>query len=196
MLGRGLNCAHPNTSRCKGDGGQEVSGELVEACGDAAELLEFAEEWLDPVALPIEIWRNRALLPDAALSWDMRLSASLRDQRDQRPAVVAAIGDERASRRQPVEQRRGGRFVGRLTRRDQQPDRQAILIDDGMDLGAQSSTRTADGVIRTPFFPPAACWWARTMEESIRCSDCGERLARASNIDSHTPFFAQRLKRL
>jgi hypothetical protein len=26
-----------------------------------------------------------------------------------------------------------------------------------MDFGAQSSTRTANGVILAPFFPPAAC---------------------------------------
>jgi hypothetical protein len=27
-----------------------------------------------------------------------------------------------------------------------------------MDLGAQPSARTTDGVIRAPFLPPAACW--------------------------------------
>jgi hypothetical protein len=27
-----------------------------------------------------------------------------------------------------------------------------------VDLAGQSSTRATDGVIRTPFFPPAACW--------------------------------------
>jgi len=46
----------------------------------------------------------------------------------------------------------------RLSGRQQEPDRQAILVDDGVDLGAQSSTRTADGVIFAPFLPPAACW--------------------------------------
>ena len=38
-----------------------------------------------------------------------------------------------------------------------QPDRKAVAIDNGMDFCAQSATRTADGVIRAPFFPPAAC---------------------------------------
>jgi hypothetical protein len=32
-----------------------------------------------------------------------------------------------------------------------------VGIDDGVDLGAQSSTRTANGVILAPFFPPPAC---------------------------------------
>jgi len=34
------------------------------------------------------------------------------------------------------------------------------------------------------------------MELSISCSDCGDRSAKVSNILSHTPFFAHRLKRL
>jgi hypothetical protein len=44
-----------------------------------------------------------------------------------------------------------------LAGRQDEPDRQSVGIDDGMDLRAQSSTRTADGVIRAPFLPPAAC---------------------------------------
>jgi hypothetical protein len=40
---------------------------------------------------------------------------------------------------------------------EHQPQRQSVGADDGMDLGAQSSTRAADGVILAPFFPPAAC---------------------------------------
>ena len=71
--------------------------------------------------------------------------------------------------------------------------RQAVLVDDGVDLSAQSSTRTANGVIRAPFFPPAACWWARMMDESIICIDCGDRAARASKIVSQTPALAHRL---
>ena len=41
-------------------------------------------------------------------------------------------------------------------------------FDDDVDFGAQPASRASDGVVRTPFFPPAACWWARTTEESRR----------------------------
>jgi hypothetical protein len=41
---------------------------------------------------------------------------------------------------------------------EDQADWQAVLVDDGVDLGAQSATRTTDGVIFAPFFAPAACW--------------------------------------
>jgi hypothetical protein len=51
---------------------------------------------------------------------------------------------------------RGLQIVG-LAGGEHEPDRQAGFVDDGVDLGAQSSTRTANGVIRAPFLPPAAC---------------------------------------
>ena len=41
-------------------------------------------------------------------------------------------------------------------------------VDDDVDFGAQPAKRASDGVIRTSFFPPAACWWARTTEASMR----------------------------
>ena len=44
----------------------------------------------------------------------------------------------------------------------------AAAVDDNVDLGAQPASRASDGVVRTPFFPPAACWWARTTEASRR----------------------------
>jgi hypothetical protein len=40
---------------------------------------------------------------------------------------------------------------------ENQADWQAVLVDDRVYLGAQSTTRTADGVIFAPFLPPAAC---------------------------------------
>jgi hypothetical protein len=45
-----------------------------------------------------------------------------------------------------------------LAGRQDDTDGQANRIYHGVDLGAQSSTRTTDGVIRAPFLPPAACW--------------------------------------
>jgi hypothetical protein len=143
---------------------------FLEACCDASELLEFAEEALDEVAAAVKIGRDAASQPDPALGGDMRLTTPRLHPFDQGQAVVAAVGDDGAGR-QRVQKDRRHRLVGGLSGRDVQPDRQAVLIDDGVDLGAQSATRTANGVILAPLFPPAACWWARTMELSINCSD-------------------------
>ena len=123
----------------------------------------------------------------------MRLATARRDEIDQILPIVATVTDKGAGGRQAVEQRGRGGLVRRLSGAQQKPDRQAALIHDGMDLGAQSATRTANGVIRAPFLPPAACWWARMMELSINCRDCGDCAASVSNICSQTPAFAQRL---
>lgn len=168
---------------------------FLEAGGDAAELLELAEEAFDQVATAIEVGRHAALQAHTALGRNVGHAAPRGYPLDQRQAVVSAIGNHGAGR-QRVAQDRGYRLVGGLARRDVETDRQPILINDGMDLGAQSATRTADGVILAPLFPPAACWWARTMELSITCKDCGERCASSSNTFSQMPRLAQRLNRL
>jgi hypothetical protein len=95
------------------------------------------------------------------------------DEVQQGLGIAAAIGDEVApANKAPEESRRDG-LVGGLARREDDPDRHAAAIDDHVELSAQSATRTANGVIRAPFFPPPACWWARTIDESTACSDCG-----------------------
>ncbi len=168
---------------------------FVEARGDASELFELAEEPFDQVASAVEFGRDAALPAHAALRGDVRGAPARGHPFHKGQAVVAAVCDDGAGG-QVVKEQRSHRLVGGLPRRDVQPDRQAVLIDNGVDLGAQSATRTADGVILAPFFPPAACWWARTMELSINCSDCGERCASSSNTFSQMPRLAQRLNRL
>ena len=175
------------------DGGEEVSGELIEARGDTSEVLELAEEALDEVALPIDLGIDGSLDLSVPLGGNAGHTACCRDQINDGAGIVSPVSDENLGRWQTGDQVGDGCLVGSLSGREHDADGQAILIDQGIDLGAQSSTRTADGVIRAPFLPPAACWWARMMELSIRCIDCGEAAARASNTRSHTPAFDQRL---
>lgn len=58
---------------------------------------------------------------------------------------------------QVVKQRKSGGLVRGLARTQRQADRQALLIHDRIDPGAQSATRATDGVIFAPFLPEAAC---------------------------------------
>ena len=159
---------NPESNGSKHHGGEEVSGELVVAGGDSSKVFEFVEETFDKVALAVDFPVDDAPQADIALRRDMRARAGGFDPVDDREGEVAPIGNDIAGQGDPVDQRRERRLVGRLAGCQHNPDRQAMGVDDGMDLGAQSSTRTTDGVIRTPFFPPAACWWARTIEESMR----------------------------
>jgi hypothetical protein len=159
-------------------------------------VLEFVEEALDQVALAVEFGIDDAANPDVALARNVGLGAGRFDQFDDCAGEEAAIGNDVMRQTQPFDERGECRLVRGLTGREQQSDRKTVRIDDRVYLGAQSSARTANGVIRPPFLPPAACWCARMIELSMRCIECGECCARASNTRTHTPALAQRLKRL
>lgn len=158
-------------------------------------MLELAEEALDEIALAIDAPVDRAV--DEALTGrgDVSLGAAGPDQFQQGIGVVAAIGNDMLAF-ETDQQLRSGSQVMRLSGRQHQAHGQTVLIDQSIDLGAQSSTRTADGVIFAPFFPPAACWWARMIELSMNAMECGDFAASVSNTCTQTPIRAQRLKRL
>jgi len=158
----------PEPDGSEQDGGEVVSREFVVARGDTSEVFDFVEEAFDQVALPIERVVDGTLPAAVGLGGDVRPGAVAEKQLEGGFGVIAAVGDGVAGRPETVDQRRHGGLVGGLARAQHVTDGQAPGVDDAVDLARQSSTRTTDGVIRTPFFPPAACWWARTMEESIR----------------------------
>jgi hypothetical protein len=78
------------------------------------------------------------------------------DHVQQDVSVIATIGHDVATL-EPLQQKRRSTQIVSLPRGEHQPNRQSALIDNSVDLGAQSSTRTAEGVIFAPFLPPAAC---------------------------------------
>jgi hypothetical protein len=147
----------PEANGTQGNCREEVAGEFVVACGDAPEVLEFVEEALDEVSLAVEGEIDGTHDLDVALRGDVGGGAAGGEEVDDGPRAVAAVGDGLARRGQAVDQRWQRGLIGGLAGRQDQPDGQAIAIDDRVDFGAQSSARTADGVIRAPFFPPAAC---------------------------------------
>ena len=120
-------------------------------------MFEFVEEPFDEVSLAIEGRVDRPLSLAISLRRDMSATALVGDEIDEALPVVAAVADNVAEAAEAVEQCRRGGLVGSLPGRQQKLDRQAVAVDDGMKLGAQSPARATDGVIRTPFLPPAAC---------------------------------------
>lgn len=52
----------PEPRRCEGNGCEKVSGELVEAGGDATEVLKLVEEPFDEISLAIESVVDRPLV--------------------------------------------------------------------------------------------------------------------------------------
>ena len=158
----------PDANGSERYGCEEVSRELVVTGCDSSEMFDFVEEALDEIAQPVEVGIDRPLMFAVALGGNVRLRSMLGDHMKDCCGVVPFVGDDISRQRHAIDQRRERRLVGGLAGGEQEPDRQAVSIDDGVDLCAQSSTRTTDGVIRAPLFPPAACWWARTIEESMR----------------------------
>jgi hypothetical protein len=73
----------------------------------------------------------------------------------------------------------------------------AQRIDDGVNLGRQSSARAANRFVRIPFFrAPALCWWALTMVASIMAYTVSRSSAMVLNRLPQTPLSAHRKKRL
>ena len=132
-------------------------GELVESGCDAPEVFELAEEAFDEVAPAVQGGVDGALDLAVAAGRDVSLSAAGAHEIEDGLCVVASVGNERLGWWQVGQQGWGDRLVGRLPWADQKAEREPGRADDGMDLCGQSSTRTANGVIRAPFLPPAAC---------------------------------------
>ena len=87
--------------------------------------------------------------------------------------------------------------VGCLSRCQQEGERSALAIGDGVDLGVASTPADPDRLAMRPPFPPAAERCAFTCELSISTSAGGPpAAARASNTPRQTPFAAQQILRL
>jgi hypothetical protein len=82
---------------------------------------------------------------------DVGLGAAGPDKIEQRIGVISAVGDDMAAL-QPFEQVGRSAQIVSLSCGEHEPYRQTVLIDQSVDLGAQSSTRAADGVFFAPFF--------------------------------------------
>jgi hypothetical protein len=159
-------------------------------------MLELIEEALDQVAFAIDSVVDGTLDLTVTGGRDVCPSTARFDKIDDSTRVIASVSNEVPIWLEAFDQSRRNGLVGRLTLRKHDPYGHSLLIDYRADFGAQSSARATNGVIRPPFLPPAACWLARIIEESISCSDCGDLAASASNIRSQMPALAQRLNRL
>ena len=136
--------------------GQEISCELVVACGDGAKVLEFVEETLDEMAFTIE--REVAIPRRFAIGFwrNHRGNSSLSESVNQRIGVVSLVAKQ-GLRISAVDQLlRASQIVG-LSWREHQFDRIAQSIDKRMDFGRQSAAGSADCLFAVFFRAPALC---------------------------------------
>lgn len=139
------------------DHGEEVSGELFVAGGDAPKVFEFAEEALDEVSFAIEPLGEAELFFSAALGGNVGSRALVLDLRPDAVGVVSLIGQDDDARGQSVEQPFSDRPVMGLSRRQTDPDREPLGVDDDVDLRRETASASTETRIWTPFFAVAAC---------------------------------------
>jgi len=153
---QGLSSVEQDDSRDQLDGGEEISSEFVVARGDSSVMLDFVEEPLDEIALGVE--REVTIALDLAVSFwrDHWSDCPPIEGVDQLIGVVSLVGNER-TRIGIFEQRLRAIQVMVLPWRQHQVARITQGIDERVNFGGQSSTRSADR-LRTVFFrAPALC---------------------------------------
>ena len=156
-LGSGLIISGPQPYGCECHSGKVVSRQFVEACCDPPEVLNFIEVSFDEVSFSVNGSIYGALDFAVPLGRYMGGCPAGLYAFDKCPCIISPIRHHMQGPAQTVDQPRGSGLVGGLSRCDRKADWQSGFVNDRIDLAAQSSTRTANGVIRAPFFPPAAC---------------------------------------
>lgn len=136
--------------------GQEIPGELVISCGDAAEVLEPAEAAFDDISAFVGTFIEAMDGDTVGFVGNDRLGAVMNDFGAKVVTVVSFVCKKRAhgwSERQNI-----GRSsdVGILTWGQVQNDRSAERIAQRMDFCRTASPRAADCLIVLPPFPPEA----------------------------------------
>lgn len=144
-----------------------VVGVFFVSRGDGAEVLEFVEEALDEVSVTIKKGTESRRVEASGHWFDARPGAAFLDRLTQSVGVVGAVSEQDVSLAQTVQHIERASAVMGLAGRELEDDGPPLGIDQGMDLGRQSTSRAphASGVrlvpnggFRPPFFAFAPCW--------------------------------------
>ena len=163
-----LISAHPDSCGCEFDECEIVGGVLLVAGRDGSEVLELVEEALDAVPRSVQEGAEGGFVEPAGQRLDVGEDAPCRHVLAEKVAVVGAVGDQDLAGAEALKHVGGAPAVVSLSLGQLQGDRQAVGIDEGVDLGGQPASRAphaagvrsvpSRGVLRTPFLPFAPCW--------------------------------------
>ena len=143
-----MSSIEPDCSGREVNGGEEISGGLVVARGDSAEPFEFTEEILDQVACLVEFGIESTRRCTALAERDHGGFAGGRKRlKDPLVGIESLVGDQQIGghlRQQGI----GAHQIMRLPRRQQECQRIAERIDQGMKLRAEAAAAAAKRLIR------------------------------------------------
>lgn len=160
-------------------------------------MLEATEHALDGVAAFIEGLGEAAFPTPVRLGRDVRDRALPLDQVTDCIAVIGFVSEHDGAGRQIVQKDICGSAIGNLAAGQQEAERPAFAVGERMELAVAAAPADPDCLKERPPFPPPAERCAFICVLSIRTSAGGPPAsARAVNNSCHTPFAAQRTKRL
>ena len=136
---------------------EEVLSELVVTGGDAAEVLQLAEEALYQVALTIEHLAEAGFPFAIGFGRDIGNRALRLDQIADAIGVIGLIGQNDCASIETIKQAEGGGAVVGLAGGQAEPDREPLSIDNRVDLGREAAPRATETMISIPLFAVAAC---------------------------------------
>ena len=154
-----MSSIEPNDYGGGVDASKKVGGELVIASCDGAELLELAEEVLDEVSFFVEDLVVRPLLRSARDRWNDRGLAGGQQRLDDAGVGVEGLVGQQGGGFQVRDEGVGALQIVGLAWRQQEPERVAERVDQGVDLGAQSAPAASDRFVVLGLFlrAPALC---------------------------------------
>jgi hypothetical protein len=132
-------------------------------------LLDATEEAFDEVAVLVDRLALSNRLASIGPRRDDSLGGHGRDLLAQRHGVVSLVGHD-ALGRHALEQRAGLGDVVHLAGRDAALYEPPDGIDHHMNLRRQAASGSPERLSAVFLGAPAACWWARTMVESMKTS--------------------------
>jgi len=148
-------------------------GKAVVSGGDSAEVLEAAEHALDGIALAVEDGRKAVLPTPVGFGRNVRRGALAFDLSTDGIAVIAFVTMKDVGFRHELQQSVGRGAIGHLAAGQEEGDRAASTVGQGVDLGGATASGAAYGLSEFPPLPPEAQRWALTADESISSSAGG-----------------------
>ena len=135
---------------------QKRGSQFVVSSGDTPEMFDASEEALDQIAVFVELAIEVSLNQPIGTRRDNGLRTGRFDFRNEVIGIVALVGDDGLCW-QVLDGLGRTVDVGNLSRRENDPQRIAQGIDYYVQLGRQSSPRTADFLTTGFFWAPAEC---------------------------------------